>query len=167
GIAMGFRYEFLHVWPIALEYVDVCFIVADNLPQPVQFSLGEPLRRAAISVIANIAEGSSKTTSRSERNFYDIARGSLAETVGVLALCERRSYVNDDQHIRLYNRTNLISSMFWGLIKANTEKKTMEEAAAYDFSNHSLDDFFATSSPAAPPRHCLSPQRLLFSTPHP
>lgn len=83
---MTFRYEALKVWPLALEYTDACFAIADNLPQSVPFSIGEQLRRSATSLIANIAEGSGKTTGRSERNFYDIARGSVAETVGLLAL---------------------------------------------------------------------------------
>jgi four helix bundle protein len=159
---MAFRYESLKVWPIALEYVDACFIVADGLPQRIQFSIGEQLRRAAISIIANIAEGSAKSTSRSERNHYDIARGSLAETVGLLALCQRRQYLDDDRQQRLYNRANVISSMLQGLMKANESSTVAEEEATYLLSNDNLEDFFASSPHAASP-----PQEDLFaSSPH-
>jgi four helix bundle protein len=145
GELMGFRYESLKVWPLALEYVDACFIVADSLPQRVQFSIGDQLRRAATSIVANIAEGSAKSTQRSERNFYDIARGSLAETVGLLALCQRRQYVDDDRHQRLYNRASVVSSMLHGLIKANAGNAIAEEKVPYAISSDNLDDIFASS----------------------
>jgi four helix bundle protein len=159
---MAFRYESLKVWPLALEYVDACFIVADGLPQRVQFSIGEQLRRAATSVVANIAEGSAKSTSRSERNFYDIARGSLAETVGLLALCQRRGYLDEDRQQRLYSRANVISSMLQGLMKANESSAIAEEEATYLLPSDNLDDFFASSS------HETSPPPIDFfaSAPH-
>jgi four helix bundle protein len=71
---MAFRYEALEVWSLALEYVDACFVIADGLPQRVQFSIGDQSRRAATSIVANIAEGANKATSRSERNFYDTSK---------------------------------------------------------------------------------------------
>ena len=159
---MAFRYESLKVWPMALEYVDACFIVTDALPQRVQFSIGEQLRRAATSIVANIAEGSAKNTRRSERNFYDTARDSLAETVGLLALCQRRGYLDDDHHQPLYNRANLISSMLHGLIKANESTTIAEEEATYPLSNDNLEEFFAPSPhDTSPP-----PIDLFASAPH-
>jgi four helix bundle protein len=174
---MAFRYESLKIWPIALEYVDACFIVTDSLPQRILFSIGEQLRRAATSIVANIAEGSAKSTSRSERSHYDIARGSVAETVGLLALCQRRGYLDDDRYQRLYNRANVISSMLQGLMKANESNIIAEEAATYLLSNDNLEDFFASSPHEASPRsedlfasspHDASPQQedLIASSPH-
>ncbi len=145
---MAFCYEALKVWPLALEYTDACFVIADNLPQSVQFSIGEQLRRAATSLVANIAEGSGKTTGRSERNFYDIARGSVAETVGLLALCQRRAYISSDQYLQMYNRANLISSMLWGLIKTHTSRKLSEVGVVYDSNAHMLDTIFESGSDA-------------------
>lgn len=156
---MTFRYESLEVWPLALEYVDACFVVADALPQRVQFSIGEQLRRAAISIIANIAEGSGKATSRSEGNFYDIARGSVAETVGLLALCQRRNYLLSDRHQRMYNRANVVSAMLWGLIKAN-DHQIGETQVLYQADNHSLDDILNSSSSSP-----LLASRVLASSP--
>jgi precorrin-2/cobalt-factor-2 C20-methyltransferase len=148
---MAFRYESLKVWPISLEYVDACFIIADSLPQRAQFSIGEQLRRSATSVVANIAEGSAKSSHRSERNFYDIARGSLAETVALLALCHRRRYLDDDRHQRLYNRANVISSMLQGLIRANEGDTIAEAGETYAAHDDTLADFFASSPHASSP----------------
>jgi four helix bundle protein len=150
---MAFRYESLKVWPIALEYVDACFVVADGLPQRVQFSIGEQLRRSATSIIANIAEGSAKSTSRSERNFYDIAHGSVAETIGLLALCRRRRCLDDDRHQRLYNRANILSSMLWRLMQAHESSAIAEEEATDLLSSDNLEDFFASAPhETAPPQ---------------
>lgn len=139
---MSFRFEALNVWPLALEYVDACFILTDRFPQRVQYSIGEQLRRAAVSITANIAEGSGKSTRPSERNFYDIARGSVAETIGVLALAVRRQLISDDHYSRMYHRANLLSSMLLGLIQANT---ISEQQEVYETASHSLDPILASS----------------------
>jgi four helix bundle protein len=141
---MGFRFESLKVWPLALEYVDACFILADKLPQRAQFSIGEQLRRSATSITANIAEGSGKSTRPAERNFYDIARASLAETVGLLALAQRRKYISQDHYDRMYNRANLLSSMLQGLIGANSNKVS-EQSDDYETTDQVLDPIFASS----------------------
>jgi four helix bundle protein len=159
---VAFRYEHLKVWPMALEYVDACFIVADALPQRVQFSIGEQLRRSATSILANIAEGSAKSTQRSERNFYDIARASVAETVALLALCRRRQYLDDDRQQRLYNRANVISSMLQGLMKANEGNTIAEANERYITQNDNLEDFFASSPHASSPH----PDDPFAASPH-
>jgi four helix bundle protein len=48
------------VWKRAIDFADVMFELADGLPQRVQFSLGEQLRRAALSIPTNLAEGSGR-----------------------------------------------------------------------------------------------------------
>ncbi len=152
-----FRFESLEVWSLALEYVDACYIVADKFPQRMQFSLGEQLRRAATSVTANIAEGSAKSTQRSERNFYDIPRGSVAETVALLALAQRRQYLSDDHHTRMYNRATRISAMLLGLIQKNSA--TSESAMHYATETDSLAAIVTPTPASAHPRiHVSDPQ---------
>ena len=112
---MAFRFERLDVWPLALDYTDACLTIAQELPRELQFSFGDQLRRAAISILANIAEGAGKGTSRSEGNYYDIAHGSVAETVALLILLRRRNLVSGEAFDTLYQRANRISAMLWGL----------------------------------------------------
>ncbi len=150
---MSFRFESLPVWPLALEYVDACFTLADKFPQRVQFSLGEQLRRAAVSITANIAEGAGKSTGRSEQNFYDIARGSVAETMGILALAHRRAYVSDDHYQRMHNRANLVSSMLLGLSHSDFDPERIAETGEPYAVSSDLTPIFASERPAegAPP----------------
>lgn len=75
---MGFKFEKLDVWKRSINYADEMFQVADALPQKYQFSLGEQLRRAALSIPTNIAEGSGRDSSKSRAYFYRIAKGSVS-----------------------------------------------------------------------------------------
>jgi four helix bundle protein len=161
-----FRFETLEVWPLALEYVDACYILADKSPQRAQFSLGEQWRRAATSITANIAEGSAKSTQRSERNYYDMARGSVAETVALLALAHRRQYISDDHHDRMYNRATRISAMLRSLIQKNSSLS--ESSAEYATQTDSLIPIIEPLPASAHPRiHASSPPRLVASDPGP
>jgi four helix bundle protein len=51
---MGFKFERLEVWQKAIDFANALFDIADALPQRYQFSLGEQLRRAALSIPTNI-----------------------------------------------------------------------------------------------------------------
>ena len=57
---MAFKFESFDVWKRAIEFADKMFDAADKLPQKYQFSLGEQLRRAALSIPTNLAEGSGR-----------------------------------------------------------------------------------------------------------
>ena len=57
-----FKFEKMIAWQKAVEFVDKAFEVADRWPQRYQFSFGEQLRRAALSITNNLAEGSGRRT---------------------------------------------------------------------------------------------------------
>jgi four helix bundle protein len=71
---VGFKFERLEVWQKAIDFANTMFDVADNLPQRYQFSLGEQLRRAALSIPTNIAEGSGGTTPKNQATFIASAK---------------------------------------------------------------------------------------------
>jgi four helix bundle protein len=52
------KFENLEVWKLAIEYVDLCYNIADALPDTERFNLSSQLKRASTSVALNIAEGS-------------------------------------------------------------------------------------------------------------
>ena len=70
---MTFKFERFETWKRAIEFANAMFEVADALPQKYQFSLGEQLRRAALSVPTNLAEGSGRASPKEERYFYGSA----------------------------------------------------------------------------------------------
>ena len=64
-----FSFEKLEVWKRSLDFADEMFRLADKLPQRYQFSLGEQLRRAALSIPTNIAEGSGRESGKEQAYF--------------------------------------------------------------------------------------------------
>ena len=115
---MAFRFERLKVWHKALDFADRTLSASLTWPQVMQSSLGDQVRRAAVSIVTNITEGSGKRTGRSARSFYDVAKGSVYEVVGVLTLARKRGIVDDATYTSLYHDGDEIAAMLWGLMQA-------------------------------------------------
>ncbi len=110
-----FRFERLKVWHKAVELYDVVDEVADNFPPKARFTLVDQLRRAALSVAANIAEGSGRETTKESRHFYNVAKGSAFEVVSIIMVCRRRGMITPERYQDIYGRTEEISRMLTGL----------------------------------------------------
>ena len=91
-------YKQLRVWQRGLELVDFCYDATDLFPSFQRFELGSQMRRSAVSVIANIAEGRGRGTDRDYAHFLKISRGSLLENDALLNVAKRRRYVTEDQY---------------------------------------------------------------------
>ncbi len=128
-----FRFERLKVWPKALAFADQAITLSIRWPSELQSSLGDQVRRAAVSVIANIAEGCGKRTGKSSRYYYDIAKGSVYEVIGVMALARKRGLVSDADFRALYASGDEVSAMLWGLMQANVA----EDPSEYDLRGES------------------------------
>lgn len=74
-----FGFEQLDVWRRSLNFANAMFEVADGLPKHYQFSLGDQLRRASLSIPTNIAEGSGRDGGKEQAYFYGVAKGSLKQ----------------------------------------------------------------------------------------
>ena len=122
---MGFRFERLLVWPKALEFVDNVVSTSLKWPVALQSSLGDQVRRAGVSIITNIAEASGKRTGVSRRSFYDHARGSTYEVIGVMALTKKRQLINDTSYQAFYQAGDEIAAMLWGLMEAEVRGENM------------------------------------------
>ena len=72
-----FKFERLAVWQKALEYADAVYSCTEDFPTRENFGLSSQLRRAAVSVSSNIAEGNSRTSKADYARFIEIAYGSL------------------------------------------------------------------------------------------
>ena len=78
---MGFKFEQLQVWDLALEYIDLVYEIAEQLPRSEEYNLKSQIKRAATSVALNIAEGSTGQTDAEQARFLGLALRSLLETV--------------------------------------------------------------------------------------
>jgi len=113
-----FRFERFDSWKRAVEFADKMFEVADRLPQRYQFSLGEQLRRAALSVANNLAEGSGRDNPKEERYFYEIAKGSVYEVVNLLVLIGKQGYLSREEYKVFYDEGDELAAMISGAIKS-------------------------------------------------
>jgi four helix bundle protein len=86
------RFEDLEVWRKAHALVLLIYKATGVFPAEERFGLVSQMRRAAVSVAANIAEGAKKRTARDQFNFYNIAQGSLEELRYYLILTRDLGY---------------------------------------------------------------------------
>jgi len=116
------RYEFdfenLNVYQKGLKFVNAILILSDGLPSRVQYSLGDQLRRAAISIVNNIAEGSDKRTTKERIQFYRIALSSARECVPMLTICREQEYVTQTMYDNLRASCLELCRMLRGLINS-------------------------------------------------
>ena len=80
-----------------MDLVESVYAVVVALPRSEDFGLAPQMRRAVVSVPANIAEGFGRTTARDYANFLSIAKGSVMETETLLLVAGRLGYVDDAQ----------------------------------------------------------------------
>ena len=114
---MSFKFEKLNVWKRSLDFANDMFDIADKLPQTYQFSLGEQLRRASLSIPTNIAEGSGRDSEKEKRYFYRIAKGSVYEVVSLLAMIGKRGLLERDVYQLHREEANEIAAILTTLNK--------------------------------------------------
>lgn len=101
-----FHHENLDVYRMSIAFIRECHALVKALP-PAEASLREQLRRAAISIPLNIAEGAGRVSQRDRRNFYAIARGSALEcaaALDVVVACGLRPVEDVKVHKELLQR---------------------------------------------------------------
>ncbi|OGY12406.1 MAG: hypothetical protein A3A58_00895 [Candidatus Blackburnbacteria bacterium RIFCSPLOWO2_01_FULL_41_27] len=114
-----FKFETLKVWHKSVEFADTMISIADSLPQKYQYSFGDQLRRAALSVPNNIAEASGRRAGKEAKNLFNISKGSVYEGVNILVILSKRKLVNWEIFNReqVYFLAEEISKMLTALIK--------------------------------------------------
>ncbi len=91
-----FGFEKLDVWQKAVEYADLIYRITQSFPAEERFGLTSQLRRSAVSVSSNIAEGSSRSSDADLARFIEIAYGSLLESVSELEIAKRQEFLNGE-----------------------------------------------------------------------
>ncbi len=92
-----YKFQRLKVYQLALEYVDMIYTLASQLPSSERFNLKTQFERAATSIVLNIAEGSTGQSNAEQARFLGMATRSYLETIACCDLAERRSYLTYEQ----------------------------------------------------------------------
>ena len=94
---MGIRnYRDLVAWQRAMDLVEKVYQGTKRFPKEELYGLTNQLRRAAVSIPSNIAEGQGRRTDKEFANFLSISRGSLQEVETQILIAERLNYIEKD-----------------------------------------------------------------------
>ena len=107
----------LDVWKSAMLLAEVIYLETGDFPNHEQFGLTSQLRRAAVSVPANIAEGSARKGNKELTQFLYISLGSLAELETLIILSNKVGYFNNKKQDDLLALVTQCSKLTYGLIK--------------------------------------------------
>ena len=113
-----FNFEKLEVWQKAINFADLVYAVTRQFPDDERFGLTNQMRRAAVSVSSNIAEGSSRASQNDFSRFIEIAAGSIFEVVSQCNIGLRQGLLAQDQYHQLYAAAEELSRMLSGLKKS-------------------------------------------------
>ena len=113
-----FHFEKLDVWQKAIDFADLIYTETRSFPLDERFGLTNQMRRAAVSVSSNLAEGSSRHSKTDFARFVEILNGSLFEAVSQAFIAKRQGFLSADQFGVLYQAAEEQSRMQSGLRKA-------------------------------------------------
>ena len=112
------RYQTIKAWQLADDLAVAVYAATQDFPVEERFGLISQMRRASVSVAANIAEGSSRSSRKEYFQFLSIARGSLSELRYYLHLANRIGYLNAQKHVQLDGLCDEAARVLYGLMKA-------------------------------------------------
>lgn len=110
-----FNFEKLEVWQKSIDFADFVYSVTKGFSDGERFSLTNQMRRAAISISSNIAEGTSRHSREDYARFLEIAPGSLFEVVSQSFIAQKQNYLSEEDRKRLYLAADEQSRMLSGL----------------------------------------------------
>ena len=112
-----YDFERLEVYQRSLDFAEAIFKATEQFPQQVQYSLGDQLRRAALSICNNVAEGSQKR-GPAKRQFYGFSLNSARECVPMIELSRRRTLIGQQEYEQFDDACFHIASMMYALMRS-------------------------------------------------
>ena len=110
-----FNFEKLEVWQKAIQFADLVYRLTKTFPDDERFGLTSQMRRAAVSISSNIAEGTSRHSRDDYARFLEIAAGSVFEVVSQSFISRNLGLLNEDDFGALYLAAEEQSRMLSGL----------------------------------------------------
>lgn len=116
------HYKELKVWHKAMELADIAYDITQSFPSDEKFGLSSQIRRSAVSVPSNIAEGHARNGTKEYVQFLAIAKGSLAELQTQIYIAERRKYVSENAVASAIALSEEVSKMLVAIQRTLKEK---------------------------------------------
>ncbi len=108
----------LEVWTRSIDLVSELYLATKDFPKNELYGIVSQIRRAGVSIPANIAEGSARTGKKEFLHFLSISSGSSSELATLLLISKKVHYLDENQYNSLSMQLNSISRMLTGLKKS-------------------------------------------------
>ncbi|MFZ1812140.1 MAG: four helix bundle protein [Candidatus Saccharimonadales bacterium] len=115
-------YRDMEVWRKSRELARMIYDKTSQFPSSEQFGITNQMRRAAVSIPSNIAEGFGRATAKEKSQFYHVAKGSLAELETQSYIASDIGYLDESDLEEIIQLASLTHRLLQGLIKANKER---------------------------------------------
>lgn len=99
------------------EYAFQVYLLTRDFPRDELYGITSQLRRAALSVVLNYIEGYARCPPKVQKNFFDIAYGSLKESIYLISFSHRQGYLTSEKYSKIVNISDELSRMLWGMLK--------------------------------------------------
>lgn len=116
------HYRELIVWQKAMSLVEAVYRITNEFPKAEVYGLTSQMRRAAVSVPSNIAEGQGRSSTRDFLHFLAVAQGSLMEVETQITIAERLGYLGREQEAAILEMTAEIGRLLNGLTSSLNRK---------------------------------------------
>lgn len=127
---MSVSYRDLKVWQYSMKLVISVYTITRQFPKEELYGLVSQMRRAAVSIPSNIAEGKGRLTDRDRTHFYLQARGSLLELETQILIAQQLNYVSQPSADPLLQLSSEIGRMLNGLVDAISQHATQPRHTA-------------------------------------
>lgn len=122
-----FSFEKLNVWIDSKELVKIIYIITRKFPDEEKFGLTNQLRRAAISIASNLAEGTSRKTNKDKAHFTTMSYSSLMEVLNQIIISKELNFIDEDDYQMVRKSTEKISNKLNALRNSQLNKKTVKQ----------------------------------------
>jgi four helix bundle protein len=113
-----YSFEKLEVWQLAKKFVIRIYKASNKFPDSEKYCIVNQLRRAAISIPNNIAEGSGRVSGKDKANYTQIAFGSLMECLNLIIISHELNFIDDKKTQILRNDIEILSRKLSNLRRA-------------------------------------------------
>jgi|AntRauTorcE11898_2_1112593.scaffolds.fasta_scaffold33228_2 four helix bundle protein len=111
------KHKKLDVWKIAIELTSEIYKLTSKFPANGKYGLVSQLRRAAVSISSNSAEGAARSSPKERRRFHEIARSFLVEIDTQLEISSNLKFTTDNQIPNLDDKKNHLFAILSNLIR--------------------------------------------------
>ncbi len=128
---MPFDFERLKVYQHSLDFVDGIYEITHSFPRAEIMGITGQIRRAAVSIPLNVAEGSGRSK-KEFMNYLGRARASIYECVSLLEIARRQKLIEAKQHEHFYTKCEELSKMLSGLLRSLVQNGHYQSVSDYE-----------------------------------